>query len=623
MTSALRHRGPDGYGTWVSDDARVGLGHTRLSIIDLSPAGAQPMVSASGRYIVTFNGEIYNFKVLRFSLEQLGMSFRSHSDTEVLLSAFEAWGVKDTLTRLNGMFAFAVWDSEDKKLFLARDRMGIKPLYYTECNGKIMFSSELKPIAVYESKVPEISCVALTEYLRLGYVPAPLSIFDGVFKLQPGHVAEFHEGTMRAPEPYWQLEKAVQFGRSNQICDAKEAADTLERAVLASVERQMVSDVPLGAFLSGGVDSTLVTALMQTSSPTKVKTFSIGFYEQDYNEAQHAAAVAHCLNTDHTELYITDGDALSVIPELPDIYDEPFADVSQIPTYLLSRLAREDVTVALSGDGGDELFAGYDRYATVSEFWKRLKQVPFPARKLISVLGRSVPPAAWDTISRVLPPSARYSLPGQKIHQIGRVLGSSDLSDIQRALISQWPSPESIMASECKKHATNCNYTSSSNHLDLSDIERQMVWDSKGYLADDILTKVDRATMRAGLEARVPLLDEEVVQLSWSLPIDMKLRGNESKWLLKEVLYRYVPKELMKRPKMGFGIPLDSWLRGPLREWATSNLSSNLLHEQGFFDPDQVNFVWRQHLNCKVNFAGPIWTLLMFQLWLEKVKRWV
>lgn len=626
MTNVIAHRGPDGSGIWISADGHVGLGHRRLSIIDVSDAGAQPMASASGRYTVSFNGEIYNFQALRQELENAGARFRGHSDTEVMLAAFDAWGVSAALPRLAGMFALSVWDADELALWIARDRLGIKPLYYSTLNDELVFASELRALVAWHGKVPPVSAQALTEYMRLGYVPGPASIFEGIHKLPPGCFSVYRAGVLSQPQAYWALSHAVRAGMDSPVTDTTRALDGLEAKLRGAVASHMVSDVPLGAFLSGGIDSSTVVALMQAQSSRPVKTFSIGFHEHGYDEAQHAAAVARHLGTEHTELYVSDGDARAVIPDLPAIYDEPFADPSQIPTFLVSKLAREHVTVALSGDGGDELFAGYNRYVFVARFWERLQLLPLPLRKLGAKALSSASPAAWDSFFQragpLLPSNLRPALPGQKMHKVASILPSESLLALQGRLVAQWSNPGNVLANRWFQEGAMAQ---SHLHHDktLSAAQQQMVWDTQTYLVDDILTKVDRASMRVGLEARVPLLDHEVVEFAWRIPMSMKLKEGSGKWLLKQLLYRHVPQELVDRPKMGFGVPVDAWLRGSLREWAESYLADERLTEEGFFDARVVRQTWEQHLNGVINAGGQLWTLLMFQLWFEKVKKWV
>lgn len=626
MTNVIAHRGPDASGIWASPDGRVGLGHRRLSIIDLSTAGAQPMASASGRYTVSFNGEIYNFTALRRELESVGIRFRGHSDTEVMLAAFEQWGISAALPRLAGMFALAVWDATEGTLWIARDRIGIKPLYYSAVDCGLAFASELRALVVWQGKVPPVSAQGLTEFLRLGYVPGPASIFEGIYKLPPGCFAVFRSGVLTEPQAYWKLTDVVRAGMAQPLADTRQALDTLEAKLRGAVASHMVSDVPLGAFLSGGIDSSTVVALMQAQSSRPVKTFSIGFHEHGYNEAQHAAEVARHLGTEHTELYVTDADARAVIPQLPDIYDEPFADASQIPTFLVSQLTRQHVTVALSGDGGDELFAGYNRYVFVARFWQRLRVLPLPLRKLAARALSSLSPAAWDAFFEragpVLPRHLVPALPGQKMHKVASILPSRSLLALHGRLVAQWTNPKAILDASWF-HDGLLWETQLGRDDTLSDPQQQMVWDAQTYLVDDILTKVDRASMRVGLEARVPLLDHEVVEFAWRIPMSMKLKDGSGKWLLKQLLYRHVPPALVDRPKMGFSVPVDAWLRGSLSDWAQTSLAKDRLNADGFFDARAVRQTWEQHLCGAIDAGGPLWTLLMFQLWLEKVKQWV
>ena len=626
MTAVIAHRGPDGAGTWIAPDGRVGLGHRRLSIIDLSSAGFQPMASASGRYTVSFNGEIYNFGSLRKELEVAGIRFHSHSDTEVMLAAFDAWGVSFALTRLTGMFALAVWDASEATLWIARDRLGIKPLYYSIQDGELTFASELRALVVWKGKIPPVSAEGLTEYLRLGYVPGPISIFEGIQKLPPGCYAVYRAGQLSSPQAYWKLAEVVRAGMDQPITDTTQALDTLEEKLYAAVASHMVSDVPLGAFLSGGIDSSTVVALMQIQSSSPIKTFSIGFQERGYDEAQHAAAVAKYLGTEHTELYVSDSDARSIIPQLPDIYDEPFADPSQIPTFLVSKLAREHVTVALSGDGGDELFAGYNRYVFVARFWQRLQLMPLSMRRMAAHGLLSAKPEAWDIFFKhatpFLPRNLVPALPGQKMHKIASILPSSTLLSVHSQLVAQWANPQTLLNPNWY-HKGLLWQDQLSPYEGLSAAQQQMVWDTQTYLVDDILTKVDRASMRVGLEARVPLLDHNVVEFAWRIPMSMKLKDGSGKWLLKQLLYRHVPQALVERPKMGFSVPVDAWLRGTLREWAETYLAEDRVRSEGFFDARVVRQTWEQHLKAEIDAGGPIWTLLMFQIWLEKVKTWL
>ena len=626
MSQALAHRGPDGAGHWIAPNGMVGLGHRRLSILDLSAAGVQPMASPSGRYTVSFNGEIYNFKSLRAELETLGMAFRGHSDTEVMVAGFDAWGIAQTLTRMDGMFAIAVWDEHTQTLTLARDRIGIKPLYYSHTDGEFTFASELRPIVQWQQQLPAISARALTEYLRLGYVPTPLSIFETIHKLPQGSFITLRDGTLSAPQKYWNLSDVVRTGIADPLTDETQAIDALDAALRTAVASHMVSDVPLGAFLSGGVDSSTVVALMQAQSPRPVKTFSIGFHASDYNEAPHAAAVAAHLGTEHHELYITDADARAVIPSLPDIYDEPFADASQIPTYLVAKLARSEVTVALSGDGGDELFAGYNRYLFVAEFWQQLQHFPMGIRKAAAWALAQPGTQAWDALFHALAPllPKRFTpaMPGEKMHKTARILSSATLRDLHGRLISQWLRPEQALSSHYN-HAAPLPEPLLTQADDLPPLVQQMLWDTQTYMVDDILTKVDRASMHVGLEARVPLLDHHVVELASRISLSMKLRGGVGKWALRQVLYRYVPEALIERPKMGFAVPLDDWLRGPLRDWAETYLAADRLSGEGYFDTAVIRQTWLAHCRGNANHGHKLWAVLMFQLWLERTRSWI
>lgn len=628
MTDTLAHRGPDGRGVWISPDGATGFGHRRLSILDLSESGAQPMLSPSGRFAIAFNGEIYNFAALRKDLEAQGAKFRGHSDTEVILAGFERWGVRATLERAAGMFAIGLWDRQDQTVYLARDRIGIKPLYYGVFGGQLVFASELRPIVKWLGTLPPVSGNALASYLRLGYVPAPDSILQGIEKLTPGAFVAFRDGRLGQPQRFWSLSGAVDNGDANRLADASLALAGLEREMQTCVQEHMVSDVPLGAFLSGGVDSSSVVAMMQSLSTRPIRTFSIGFHEAAYNEAGHAASVARHLGTDHTELYVTEQDARETIPALPLVYDEPFADVSQIPTLLVSQLARRSVTVALSGDGGDELFAGYNRYVFVSRFWHKLSRLPRPLRHAVAQALGSVSPKAWDrgfaAIGRALPRSWRISLPGQKIQKIASILDANSLEQLHGRLVSQWAVPESAMSREARasveRSFPRLEYQGPDS---MDDVLRQMVWDMQTYLVDDILVKVDRASMYHGLEARVPLLDHRLVEFALRVPLSLKVRNGEGKWLLRQFLYRHVPAALVDRPKMGFGVPIGEWLRGPLQAWASDLLSGRHLSKHGLLDPEVIDTTWKSHLAGGIDRGGPLWAVLMFQLWWEDAQSWV
>jgi asparagine synthase (glutamine-hydrolysing) len=620
MTRALAHRGPDDEGIWLDPEAGIALGHRRLSIVDLSPAGHQPMHSPAGRYVITLNGEIYNYEELR---RELTAEWRGHSDTEVLLAGFDAWGIAGTLKRASGMFALAVWDRQDRTLTLARDRLGEKPLYYGRqhgTRGPFLFASELKALRQHPDFDPEIDREALGLFTRYLDVPAPRSIYRGISKLLPGTTLTLRDGaTEPVIEQYWSGAEVARSGVAEPLgLGDKAAADALEQVLERAVGRQMMADVPLGAFLSGGVDSSTVVAVMQKLSSRPVKTFTIGFHEKDYNEAEHAEAVARHLGTDHTELYVTPGEAMDVIPRLPAMYDEPFADSSQIPTHLISALARRHVTVALSGDGGDELFGGYDRYLITAGLWNKIARVPMPLRAALARGLTMVPASAWsrfgETAGGLLPRAVRLRRLGDKVHKGAAMMCSGSLDELYDGMLSLWRDPGAFVigASAGSVPALNDN----SELEGLGGVERMMAQDMLGYLANDILVKVDRAAMAVSLETRVPLLDPEVVEFAWRLPMNLKIRGGTTKWLLRQVLYRHVPPSLIDRPKMGFGVPLDSWMRGPLRDWAEALLDERRLREEGFFHPQPIREAWAEHLRGRSN-QHKLWTILMFESWLE------
>jgi asparagine synthase (glutamine-hydrolysing) len=622
MASTLRHRGPDDSGAWVDAATGIALGHRRLSILDLSPLGHQPMHSASGRYAISFNGEIYNFKALRSELEDLGHMFRGHSDTEVMLASFSQWGIHQAVKRFNGMFAFALWDREARLLHLARDRFGEKPLYYGWMGRTFLFGSELKALRAHPDFKADMDRDVLALYFRHGYIPAPYSIYRGVSKVLPGTVLTMTPETSSPPTvtPYWSVRAVAEQGSANPFTgNEAEAIARLDELLRDAVKLRMEADVPLGAFLSGGVDSSTIVALMQAQSAEPVRTFSIGFQEAAYNEATHAKAVAKHLGTAHTELYVTSEEAMAVIPRIPTLYDEPFADSSQIPTFLVSQLARRDVTVSLSGDAGDELFAGYNTYFWGLRVWNHIGWMPRSLRALSAGGLTMLSPASWEAlfriIERILPKHFRQRNLGLKLRTIADLLSADCGETLYRAILTYWEAPASLVIGASEPLTPLTDRTQWGHLPDL--LGRMMYTDARMYLPDDILVKVDRASMGVSLEARVPLLDHRVAEFAWQLPVSMKIRDGRGKWILRQVLSRYVPTGLIDRPKMGFGVPIDTWLRGPLKEWAEALLDEKRLKEQGLLNPDLIRGKWVEHLSGKANWAPHLWGVLMFQAWLE------
>lgn len=627
LASTIAHRGPDDAGYWCDLNERIGVGHRRLAIVDLSPAGHQPMESATGRYVIAFNGEIYNHMELREQVEKVARlaTWRGKSDTESLLAGFETWGIQGTVEQARGMFAFAVWDRQTRALTLARDRLGEKPLYYgwqgTGHERVFLFGSELKALRAHPVFENKINRQALSLLLRHNYIPSPYSIYSGIAKLPPGSLLTV---SLQSPEPkvqeYWPGDRVAMDGVSNPFLGSgDQAVDQLEELLKDAVSQQMMADVPLGAFLSGGVDSSTVVALMQAQSSRPVKTFSIGFHEPGFNEAEHAKAVAKHLGTDHTELYVTAKQAMDVIPDLPRFYDEPFSDSSQIPTVLVSKLAKQHVTVSLSGDAGDELFCGYNRYQMTADFWRKIGAVPRPLRHLAARGITSVSTRSWNSLASmlapVLPAVGRHAGMGEKLHKGAGVLASQSADDLYRNLVSHWHNPSEVVI-DGTEPPTMLTGDGPSLH-GLSDVQRMMALDMLTYLPDDILVKVDRAAMGMSLETRVPFLDHRVVEFAWRLPLSMKLRDGQTKWALRQVLYRHVPRSLIERPKMGFAIPVGGWLRGPLREWGEELLDATRLKNEGFFNPVLVRRKWDEHLSGQRNWQYQLWDVLMFQVWLE------
>ncbi len=615
MAARLYHRGPDGDGVWTDAGAGLALGHRRLAILDLSSTGYQPMASADGRHVIVYNGEVYNFSELRAELEVEGVAFRGSCDTEVVVEAIAAWGLERALGRMVGMFALALWDKAERVLYLARDRLGIKPLYWGACGGHFLFASEIKALRAHPAWTAGVDLEALATYLRFGYVPSPRSIYTGISKLDPGTFLTLREGGEAEIQRYWDLREITSSTCARQgDLDDTEAADQLDDLLRHAVKGRMAADVPLGAFLSGGVDSSTVAAMMQAQSLRPVKTFSIGFTESAFDESGEAAAVARHLGTDHTELMVSPADARAVIPDLPHIYDEPFADASQIPTYLVSQLASRRVSVALSGDGGDEMFAGYNRHRLAAGAWSRLQRVPPALRGMAASCLRTFPPRLWDMLFALSPFKLRHVLTGDRMHKLALVLSSANGADLYGRLVSQWPDPESLVIEDAREGERI--WDDPELVRDLPDLMARMRYmDTVGYLPDDILTKLDRASMAVSLEARVPLIDHRVAEFAAGLPPDMLIRDGCGKWLLRQVLHRYVPEKLVTRPKTGFGVPLDSWLRGPLRDWAEGLLSRSRLKEEGFFAPAPVRRAWKEHLSGRRNHQHKLWAVLMFQAW--------
>ena len=625
MAETMWRRGPDDQGVWVDEASGVAFGQRRLSIIDLSPGGHQPMVSASGRYVITFNGEIYNFAKLRKELESKQIPWRGTSDTEVLLEAIAEWGIADAVTRCNGMFAFAVWDRDESCLWLARDRFGEKPLYFGQIGDAFGFASELKPLfllAHNRCADLDIDRESLAQLLEYQYIPAPRSIFQQISKLEPGHLVAIRNGCPEVPQAYWTLRECVETALANPFeGDEESAVDALEEQLRRTVASRMEADVPLGAFLSAGIDSSLLVSIAQQISSSPVKTFTIGFAGAPSNEAEEAACIANHLGTDHTELWVDEKHPLEVIPHLTDFYDEPFADASQIPTHLVSHLTRQRVTVSLSGDGGDEVFGGYVRYVWAERIHQRLKKIPLAIRR---VVGRSIcatPEVAWksatDLLFRVIPERHRFKSPVEKIYKVGSLCQVDGLEAIYKDLTrSHWDTGKAVLGIGDRSPT---QLPPPPAGLD-EPPSQMMYWDLMGYLPGDILTKVDRASMSCSLESRAPYLDHELVELAWRFPLSMKIKGQNGKWIARELLARHVPRELLDRPKSGFETPLFQWLRGPLRDWAEELLSEKRLESDGYFDAPEIRRVWDDHQSERSRMHYELWSVLMFQQWQKNYK---
>ncbi len=652
MTKKIAHRGPDDCGSWTDVSAGIALGHRRLSIIDLSNAGHQPMLSKSGRFVIVFNGEIYNHLELRTELESQYynnskklMAWGGHSDTETLLAGFETWGIENTINKAVGMFAIALWDTTKRKLHLLRDRFGEKPLYYgwtgRGAGRAFVFGSELKAFREYPNFDNQVCRQSLSQYMRFMYVPAPRSIYKDIYKLEAGCILNIAaeqitpppEQPLRPPfvsgslsvSRWWSLLRTIEIGEKNLLSNEAEALKMLELQLEESVRLQSSADVPVGAFLSGGVDSSVIVALMQKQATRPVKTFTVGFEESEFDESPHALAVANYLGTQHTELFVTALETQEVITHLPDIYDEPFADSSQIPTYLVSRAARQHVKVVLSGDGGDELFGGYNRYFWGPRIWAKLAWMPYQVRQALGKAICAFPISGWNALSSstnaLRSDASKISMSGDKAHRLGsRLLKVRNLDDLYLSLVSEWQDPAQVVRGfrgEIIKEPES-SLADALPIEGLADSKLQMMYrDTMTYLPDDILCKVDRASMAVSLETRVPFLDYRVAELAWQLPINMKIKGNTGKWALRQILYKYVPQQLIDRPKAGFAIPVGQWLRGPLKPWAENLLNKSRLENQGYFYPAPILQKWAEHISCKRDHTASLWAVLMFQAWLE------
>ena len=620
MSNEIIHRGPDDFGAWVDPENGLALGFRRLAILDLSPTGHQPMHSSNGQYVIVFNGEIYNFSLLRDELIALGYSFKGTSDTEIMLASISQWGLLKAVQKFNGMFAFALWDRENRSLFLVRDRLGIKPLYYGFLGNSFLFGSELKAMRAHPNFDAKIDPQALTLYLRYSNIPGPFTIYKGIYKLPPASILTIKNplavdsSSIENIKHYWSAAQTVEDGLTQPFHGSDtEAVDLLEMMLKQSIQQRMIADVPLGAFLSGGIDSSTIVSLMQTQSTQPIRTFTIGFSESGFDESKYASEVARHLHTNHTELYISSEVARDIVPKLPQIYDEPFADPSQIPTFLVSQLAKKSVTVSLSGDGGDELFGGYNRYIWPKKIWDTFGWLPTHTRNKIASTMKTL---ALQPIGLIL---KNIGLPNplDKVNKIANILAAPTIEVVYSELISQWKNPGEIVrgGSEPELNISKSYGSKVTNSLS----EKMMAMDLVSYLPDNILVKVDRATMHTSLESRAPFLDDhEIVEFAWTLPLHMKIRNGQGKWILREVLSRHIPKKMIDRPKMGFGVPIDSWLRGPLRPWAENYLNENRLRQEGFFNSQLICKKWNEHKTGKQNWQYDLWNILMFEAWLDE-----